>query len=209
MIGFILLCLPAIAASADQVRLKTGKVIKGDIIDRSFDVLRLKRGKDVMKVKLRYVDVLIIESEDGTQKKYAVDQLDQIPGLKSSPDQSSGRGGGIDNSTKTAKQIFENSADAIVVLLTYFEEWAGQGSGFFVHSSGVIVTNFHVIGGAEKIAVKLRSGEQYEVQGVVDFDISRDLCLLKIERDASEPLFPTLPLGSNTRPPDYLRREDF
>ncbi|MFM6395584.1 MAG: trypsin-like peptidase domain-containing protein, partial [Planktothrix sp.] len=55
----------------------------------------------------------------------------------------------------------------------------GQGSGFIVDSSGIILTNSHVVKGADKVTVTLRDGRQFqgEVRGSDD---PSDLAVVKI-----------------------------
>lgn len=67
------------------------------------------------------------------------------------------------------------------------------GSGFILDDSGYIVTNNHVIEGADKILVRLNDGREFDatVQGR---DPNTDLALIKI--DAGEKLA-TLPLGDS------------
>ena len=38
----------------------------------------------------------------------------------------------------------------------------GQGSGFIVESSGIILTNAHVVSGADQVTVKLRDGRTFQ-----------------------------------------------
>lgn len=56
----------------------------------------------------------------------------------------------------------------------------GQGSGFIVDSSGIILTNAHVVSGADKVTVTLRDGRTFdgEVRGI---DEPSDLAVVKIE----------------------------
>jgi serine protease Do len=56
----------------------------------------------------------------------------------------------------------------------------GQGSGFFISSDGYIVTNDHVIDGAEKITVKQSDGTEFPAE-LVGRDAKTDLALLKVE----------------------------
>jgi len=54
------------------------------------------------------------------------------------------------------------------------------GSGFIIDSSGVIVTNNHVIKGAEDILVRIEGGQEYEAK-VIGADPLSDLAILKIK----------------------------
>ena len=70
----------------------------------------------------------------------------------------------------------------------------GLGSGFVISSDGYVVTNNHVIEGADTVTVRLAGKEEYKAK-VIGSDDKTDLALLKIE--APRPL-PTLPLGNST-----------
>jgi hypothetical protein len=54
-----------------------------------------------------------------------------------------------------------------------------QGTGFLVSRDGRIVTNYHVIKDASSAIVKLPDGAFYQVDGVVAFDKTRDLAIIK------------------------------
>lgn len=60
------------------------------------------------------------------------------------------------------------------------------GSGFIIDSSGYIVTNHHVIKGADKINVKLSDDVEFSAK-VIGSDKNTDLALLKIESKTSLP----------------------
>jgi serine protease Do len=55
----------------------------------------------------------------------------------------------------------------------------GNGSGFIIREDGYILTNGHVVDGADKIKVRLKNGKEYDalIQGV---DGQSDLAVLKI-----------------------------
>ncbi len=59
------------------------------------------------------------------------------------------------------------------------------GSGFVIDPQGLVVTNHHVVAGAEEIVVTLDDGSSYQAQAV-GMDRNTDLALLRIEAD--EPL---------------------
>ena len=69
----------------------------------------------------------------------------------------------------------------------------GQGSGFIVSADGLILTNAHVVRGADEVTVKLTDRREFKAK-VLGQDDKTDVAVLKI--DASG--LPTLPLG-NTR----------
>lgn len=56
----------------------------------------------------------------------------------------------------------------------------GAGSGVIVSENGYIVTNNHVISGANKITVKLKNGEEYEAT-VTGKDNETDVAVIKID----------------------------
>lgn len=60
------------------------------------------------------------------------------------------------------------------------QERKGGGSGVLISADGYIVTNNHVIDGADKVKVTLNSGDSFDAK-VVGADPSTDIALLKIE----------------------------
>jgi S1-C subfamily serine protease len=58
----------------------------------------------------------------------------------------------------------------------------GTGSGFVYDAEGHIVTNYHVVQGAESVSVALSNGEMYEAE-IVGTDPPTDLAVLKIDAD--------------------------
>ncbi len=66
------------------------------------------------------------------------------------------------------------------------ERMSGVGSGFIIDADGFIVTNDHVIDGAESIEVTLNDGRRYEAE-VIGTDEKTDLALLKISADRPLP----------------------
>ena len=71
-------------------------------------------------------------------------------------------------------------------------ERRGYGSGVIISKDGYIVTNNHVVEGADEITVKLN--DDRELQGrIIGTDEETDLALVKIEGDN----FPTIPVGDS------------
>lgn len=56
----------------------------------------------------------------------------------------------------------------------------GQGSGFIVSSDGVILTNAHVVNGAQEVVVKLTDRREFNAK-VLGFDKQTDIAVLKID----------------------------
>ncbi|MFZ8835511.1 MAG: trypsin-like peptidase domain-containing protein [Flavobacteriales bacterium] len=66
---------------------------------------------------------------------------------------------------------------------------AGSGSGVIIDGKGIIVTNNHVISGAESIEVSLNNNRSYAAE-IIGTDPSTDLALLKIQSDEELPIIP-------------------
>ncbi|MEB3284023.1 MAG: trypsin-like peptidase domain-containing protein [Candidatus Sericytochromatia bacterium] len=73
-------------------------------------------------------------------------------------------------------------------------EEKGVGSGFVVASSGLIVTNYHVVRGADKLTVTFHDGKKYPGK-VIGQDSGTDLALVKIDAKG----LPTLRLAQPER----------
>jgi serine protease Do len=69
----------------------------------------------------------------------------------------------------------------------------GSGSGFIIEPDGHILTNYHVIEGADRIVVKLADGRSLRAK-VVGVDPPTDIALIKVE---SESPLPAAPLGNS------------
>lgn len=54
-----------------------------------------------------------------------------------------------------------------------------QGSGFLISRDGKVVTNYHVVAGADSAVIKFPSGAFYLIEGVLAVDQQRDIAILK------------------------------
>jgi len=70
----------------------------------------------------------------------------------------------------------------------------GQGSGFFISSDGLLLTNAHVVAKASKVTVTLIDGRSYPGK-VVGTDDLLDLAVIRIDTHSEK--VPTAPLGSS------------
>ncbi len=57
---------------------------------------------------------------------------------------------------------------------------AGGGTGFIIDSQGVIITNNHVIEGADSITVRLQGGQEFKAK-LIGSDAPTDIAVIKIE----------------------------
>ena len=94
--------------------------------------------------------------------------------LLSSPDSSAA------DAQPSAEKLVEMVMPTIVAIRAETPDGVSAGTGFIVESSGVIVTNLHVIEGARRVVVKLHSGEQYSKVMVASYDEGRDLAVIQI-----------------------------
>ena len=69
----------------------------------------------------------------------------------------------------------------------------GQGSGFIISADGYIMTNNHVVGGADKVKVQLQDGREFTAK-IIGTDPPTDVAIIKI--DAKDEL-PFLKLGDS------------
>src|SRR4030095_1541505 len=74
----------------------------------------------------------------------------------------------------------------------------GQGSGVVIRKEGYILTNRHVVDGAEKIKVRFRDGSEFvgEVRGV---DAQSDVAVIKIDPQGKELVVAKLADSDKTR----------
>lgn len=108
------------------------------------------------------------------------------------------------NSTSTEmtpQDVYENYVNAVVLVYnqgttsTYWGQAESQssGSGMIISKDGYVLTNNHVVEGAEKLTVMTTSGEEYDAT-VIGADEVNDVALLKIEGDED---FPTVSIGDS------------
>jgi S1-C subfamily serine protease len=72
----------------------------------------------------------------------------------------------------------------------------GQGSGFITDKSGIILTNAHVVSGADRVTVTLKDGREFEGK-VTGTDEVTDLGVVKIEPQGAD--LPIAPLGDSAQ----------
>lgn len=85
---------------------------------------------------------------------------------------------------KAYKSVVEITATLSQPSPTGGEQQAsGQGSGFVFDAEGHIVTNYHVVDGAQSVSVRFSDGSTYDAT-VVGSDPSTDLAVIKVDAPA-------------------------
>lgn len=101
-------------------------------------------------------------------------------------------------------QVYKKASPAVVhitnrqVTQSFFfgpQEQQSTGSGVIVDASGIILTNYHVIAGAQQLTVVLNDGRQYSGK-VIGSDPGTDLALIQVP---AEKALPFAPLGDSSR----------
>jgi putative serine protease PepD len=101
----------------------------------------------------------------------------------------------VAETTSSAAALYKRSKDAVVEIQTstagqstpFGEQSPGEGtgSGFVIDEEGRIVTNQHVVDGAESIRVQFSDGTDVAAK-VVGTDPSTDIAVLDVDRPSSE-----------------------
>ena len=108
------------------------------------------------------------------------------------------------NEALSATEAYNKVAPAAVVVSTksvtqgYFmqtQEVEGIGSGFIINEEGYILTNYHVIKGAQEISVTLSNDVTTTAQ-IVNYDENQDVAMIKIT-DESVKIPATVELGDS------------
>ncbi len=102
----------------------------------------------------------------------------------------------------TAAQVYAQNVGSTVGITTsittnywgYRTTSAASGSGFIFSDDGYILTNHHVIEGANTITVTTYQGQSYEAD-LIGYDESNDLAVLKIQAEGLTPVV----LGSSDK----------
>ena len=103
----------------------------------------------------------------------------------------------IDSSKElTAAEVYAanvNSTVGIVTSAVTTNFWGQQtqsaaaGSGFIFTDDGYIITNYHVIEGANTVTVSTYDGTQYDAK-IIGYDESNDVAVLKVEAQGLTPV---------------------
>ncbi len=103
---------------------------------------------------------------------------------------------GTEVAATTTQEIAEKAADSVVEITTetvvngqFLQQYVSQGagSGVIISEDGYIITNNHVIDGANNITVRLKNGKSYTAK-LIGKDSKIDVALLKIDEKDLKPV---------------------
>ena len=101
----------------------------------------------------------------------------------------------VEDGALTVPQVVEKVTPAVVGVSTkslvrdqFFnvKEQEGLGSGFIINEDGYVVTNYHVINGAQEVKVIFSDGKEVNAK-VVNYDAERDIAVIKITDNVKMP----------------------
>lgn len=99
-----------------------------------------------------------------------------------------------DSEAMSAADAFNKVSPAVVTISVTgtasngftASQYEGMGSGFIINEDGSILTNYHVINGAQSITVTLSDGNDVPAT-VVNYDEEKDLAMIKLKEGTQVP----------------------
>ena len=85
------------------------------------------------------------------------------------------------------KDIVDETEKATFIIYAYDEYGSpqGTGSGFFIDSEGIGITNYHVLDGAVKAVLKTSDEQEYEINQVLASDRKWDIIKFSVKNTTS------------------------
>lgn len=122
---------------------------------------------------------------------------EKIQILQGQIDENNGSGGAlvVPGESLTAGQIYEQNLDSIMAIRCTIQETnfgqiykaTSSGTGFVMTAEGHIITNYHVVGGANEIVAVAADGTERTAK-LIGYDASNDIALLKVEAEGLQPV---------------------
>ena len=90
----------------------------------------------------------------------------------------------VAQTTSPVAAVYERVKDGVVEVSTSGATGGATGSGFVIDKEGHIVTNQHVVSGAESVSVRFADGSEVTAE-IVGTDPSTDIAVLDVDRSPS------------------------
>lgn len=174
-------------ASWDQIS-RDGHIIENHGIN-----FRNKRKLGRIKILLKGMAFILIAAVSGgaaaayiVETKYSSLAMPYVPNNPSLMDQKNSSISTADLPKSSVTMVSETVGPTVVGISNKIEDFFGErsngsGSGIIFDENGYIVTNYHVIQGAEKLTVKLPNSDKIFTAKFVGADTNRDIAVIKID----------------------------
>ena len=91
--------------------------------------------------------------------------------------------------SEPASQILDENRNSVVLIVAAGNTSLKLGTGFFVRSAGLLLTNLHVVEGTDLVGVKVPGGNAVLwAKRATGFDVDNDLVLLEVETAGVKPV---------------------
>lgn len=83
----------------------------------------------------------------------------------------------------TGPDIFARNRDAVIIIRTvdHMGHYIGTGSGFFICSTGIAVTNHHVMVDWASATAVLYDNREFTIIGYYSYDVENDLAVIQVD----------------------------
>lgn len=193
--------------SPDAVEKSMPEPIESVVVDLDQEILRYRKRRRRRNAIILFIATIVfifvcVTSGFVFFHKYFTDDLD-LPsdssvGSSSQEDSkqpSDMKGPGIENGPTiqlqdrphaeaepmTIPEIFQKVSASVVMILTGSEDSMGLGTGIIMSSDGFIITNAHIIDGADDIRIVMNDNKTVYNARVMGADMQSDIAVLKIE----------------------------
>jgi len=99
------------------------------------------------------------------------------------------------NTNDSAKSVYDGAKESVVFVSAQSAQGQATGSGFVVSGDGRIITNEHVVDGAEQVTVRIGTSGDEQPATVLAADASKDLALLQVDTGGTQ--LPALELADS------------
>lgn len=85
------------------------------------------------------------------------------------------------------KQLYKKLKSAVFLIYTIDNTDTAQGSGFFVDSSGIAISNYHVFESAGRAVAITDDGNKYPISQILDYSEEKDYVIFRVGGGGTQP----------------------